>query len=90
VYNASFDLRIINQVSRQAGLAPVPPSRAWQCAMLTYAAYAGERHQRYNNWRWHRLIVAAERLGIQPTQSHRALDDAHLCRAVVLAMANGG
>jgi DNA polymerase-3 subunit epsilon len=90
VYNAEFDLRIINQDSCRTGLAPLPPDCRWECAMLSYAAYAGERHPRYNNWRWHRLVVAAERLDIQPTQSHRALDDARLCRAVVLAMANAG
>lgn len=90
VYNAEFDRRIITQVTRGTGLAPAPEGCAWECAMLSYAAYAGEPHQRYNNWRWHRLVVAAERFGLQPSQSHRALDDARLCRDVVLAMANAG
>lgn len=90
VYNADFDLRIINQVNRQAGLDALRLTCGWECAMRRYAEYAGERHQRLGGWRWHKLVTAAERLGVQPTQRHRALEDAGLCRSVVLAMASGG
>jgi DNA polymerase III epsilon subunit-like protein len=57
--------------------------------MQGYAAFAGQRHERYGGWRWHKLIIAAERFAYPLSQRHRALDDARMCRAVVLGMATG-
>jgi DNA polymerase-3 subunit epsilon len=87
VYNSDFDARIITQVSLAAGLPPL--GAPWTCAMQGYAAFAGQRHERYGGWRWHKLIIAAERFAYPLSQRHRALDDARMCRAVVLGMATG-
>lgn len=85
VYNAAFDRRIIEQINRRHGLAPVAVE--WHCAMLRYAAYAGDRHPKYGDYRWHSLERAAGSLGISlPT--HRARGDAEACRGVVHTMAS--
>lgn len=87
VYNAAFDRRVIAQTAQQHCLPP--PTAEWHCAMLRYAAYAGERHPVTGKYRWHRLDRAAAALGI-PRPTHRALGDALVCRGVVAAMADQG
>ena len=85
VYNAEFDRRILQQVTRRAGLTPVRTK--WGCAMLQYAAYAGVWNAKYGNWRWHKLEQAARNFGLTYNGAHRALADARMCRAVVAGMA---
>jgi len=87
VYNAAFDRRVIAQTARQHCLPP--PIAEWHCAMLQYAAYAGQRHPDTGGYRWHRLDRAAAALGV-PRPTHRALGDALACRSVVAAMAGLG
>jgi DNA polymerase III subunit epsilon len=86
IYNADFDVRVMNQVNRRHGL---PEFRAeWHCAMKQYAAFAGEWHPKYDTFRWHKLTEALRRLNLRgPAISHRALSDAESCRRVVEAMA---
>lgn len=85
VYNAPFDRRVIGQTCQRHGM---PLLRAhWHCAMQRYAAFVGERHPRYGDYRWHRLEEAARAVGALPPE-HRALGDALACRAVVQAMAS--
>lgn len=85
VYNADFDRRIIGQCCAAHRLPHL--SVEWHCAMLRYAAYVGEWNPRYNSYRWHTLEQAASALGSPMPPSHRALDDALACLAVVRAMA---
>ncbi len=85
IYNADFDIRIMDQCNAQASL---PGYRAnWHCAMKQYAAFAGQRHQRYGGYRWHKLTDAAAAFGHHEEIEHRALADSRLCRAVVYGMA---
>lgn len=86
VYNASFDRRVIDYVNRSHGLTPVVVD--WHCAMIQYAAFAGEPGRRSGQYRWHSLERASSALGL-PRPIHRARGDALACRAVVLAMAAG-
>lgn len=86
VYNAGYDSAIVNAAARRLGRSPM--ARDWECAMLRYAAYVGEPGFR-GDYRWHRLDNAAAAFGIKPG-GHRALEDAIVCRNVVLAMAAGG
>lgn len=75
IYNAEFDIRILNQ-SFQA--CPIPEPRQGfindeftiECAMLQYATYKGEWNRRFRNFKWQRL----------PGGDHTALGD---CRAVL-------
>jgi DNA polymerase-3 subunit epsilon len=84
VYNADFDLRLLNQTNQRCAL----PQRAdrWECAMRRYAAFAGEHHPRYGGYRWHKLDVALASFGHAPS-THRARGDALACRLVVAGMA---
>lgn len=86
VYNADFDLRLVGQMNQRFGL-PVADG-AWECAMRQYAQFAGEWHERYGGYRWHKLDVAASRFGL-PASGHRARADALACRGVVVGMADG-
>jgi len=83
VYNAEYDSRIINASCARFG--SIPMASGWECAMIQYAAFVGERGI-YGDYKWHRLERAAAAMGIQPG-GHRALEDANACRNVVLAMA---
>ncbi|HAX24440.1 MAG TPA: 3'-5' exonuclease [Thermomicrobiales bacterium] len=85
VYNADFDRRLVGQMNHHAGLKP--PGGNWQCAMLQYAQFAAQWNERYGNYRWHRLEIAATRFGL-PAGGHRARADALACRAVVIGMAS--
>lgn len=84
VYNADFDRRILEQVNREHGLEPLRAT--WHCAMKQYAAFAGVRHPRYGDYRWHKLEQAAAAFNI-PLAAHRARADAEACRSLVRAMA---
>jgi DNA polymerase III subunit epsilon len=88
VYNADFDSRIITQTNSLYGLPDFQVE--WHCAMKQFAAYAGEWHERYQNWRWQKLMTALEMMGRpQPSVQHRALTDTEASRQIVLAMAEG-
>lgn len=68
-YNADFDRAMLRAAyARHALRRPVPVR--WQCAMLEYAAYAGE-------WSDYREDYTFQPL---PGGGHRSLDD---CRAVL-------
>jgi DNA polymerase III subunit epsilon len=84
VFNAGYDRRIIRQCCAQSRL-PMPDS-AWECAMLAYAEYVGERSPWGKGYTWHKLDKAAAAFGISPG-GHRALTDADVCRRVVHGMA---
>jgi len=84
VYNAAFDLRLVNQCCTAHGL-PVF-ARDWSCAMLAYAAFQSEWNTRRSGYRWHKLDLAVARFGAEPG-GHRALGDAVACREVVVGMA---
>lgn len=84
IYNAQYDLKIIDQCCRAAGFETMQPAIA-DCAMLEYSAFDGTAGK-YGSLKWHKLDAAAARFGIDPG-GHRALADAEVCRQVVLAMA---
>lgn len=86
VYNAAFDRRMVNGCCVAAGFAV--EERDWQCAMLQYARFAGERADHHRNkFRFHKLSDALVSFGI-PAGSHRALTDAVACRELVRALAD--
>jgi DNA polymerase III subunit epsilon len=84
VYNARFDSGLINQCCNHCGHQPF--AGEWECAMLGYAAFAGEPGRWGKGFRWHKLDAAAAAFGFPPG-GHRALADAMTCRNVVFAMA---
>lgn len=86
VFNAAYDQKMIRQCCSQFGL--ISPSCIWECAMLAFAEYVGERSDWGRGYRWHKLETAATAFGIEPG-GHRARADAEACRKVVLRMAEG-
>lgn len=68
IYNAGFDLQFF---------PPETFSEARvECAMLKYAEWKGEWNDYFENYRWHKLRVAASATGFQGNvQWHRALGD---------------
>lgn len=94
IYNANYDIAVIESNCRSAGIV-----EAWfglsarrlinvsaDCAMRQFAAFREIASPR-GGWRWHRLGEAAAHFGVTVDGAHRALADAETCRRVVLAMA---
>lgn len=86
VYNAAYDARMIEQTMNGWQLSNFE-SAPFDCAMLAYAAFAGEWNDYYGNYRWQRLTSAVSRLGADTNGAHRALDDARMALAVIRGMA---
>jgi DNA polymerase-3 subunit epsilon len=86
IYNADYDLRLIQQTQRVHRLA-------WQtavsnvCIMLLYAQFRGEWDSRRGGYRWHSLENARLQCRLSLPNAHRARADALLARAVLEYMA---
>lgn len=87
IYNAEFDLKMMQQSSRAYRLNI--DLTGWErfCLMKLYAAYYGQIGYR-GEYRWQRLEDAARQCGINLHNTHRALDDTLLARAVLEHMAS--
>ena len=83
IYNAPFDLRLLDQTCRRFQLSPLSASIEAHCAMRQYARYAGLGRRS-------RLQDALTALGARANPAHRALADANACRTLVGAMARDG
>lgn len=53
-YNAEFDFRMMQQTCSIAGGYQPDPSR-WECAMKAYAAFYGEIHPFFGDYKWQKL-----------------------------------
>lgn len=86
IYNADYDMRIINQ-TYQAHQSTFPKdienSITIDCAMLTYAEFSGIWDDRRENWKWHKLIDAAEKSGVKNDAAHRSLPDTIMTLGVI-------
>lgn len=75
IYNAGFDTRFLPEIEEV--------SAEIRCCMLAYAEYKGEWNDYYENYRWHKLISAAQHVCFEwGGDKHRAANDALACRAV--------
>ncbi len=87
IFNASFDLRLLQQSHRLAGLTwPDLPLDAF-CIMNLYAQFYGEWDPYRQSYRWQSLDKAQRYCHIPLVNSHRAKADALLARAVLQHMA---
>lgn len=75
IYNAQYDLRMLTQTARGAGV--IIPNLSAHCAMLRYSAFIGERNQKTNNYRWQKL----------PGGDHSAVGDALATLDIIKEMA---
>lgn len=89
IYNADYDLRMLDQTSALYSL------RGWGygfinvwCAMNAYAEFYGEWDDHRGKYRWQRLGNAAAQQGvIVEGKSHRALADCRMTLGLLKAMA---
>lgn len=86
IFNAEFDLRMLQQTASKYGLT-APPIMA-SCAMTAYAEYYGDWDEARQRWRFQSLALAANQQGIQMEEKlHSALVDCKTTQRVLQAMA---
>ncbi len=88
IYNANFDLRLIQQSHKAVGLRWQPIGANAFCIMKLYAEFYGDWDRRRRSYRWQSLEDAGAQCGIDLPNSHRALADTILARAILHHMAN--
>ena len=88
LYNADFDLRLIEQSCRLNGMGWTSPYEQTFDVMTMFARFYGDWNESHRSYTWKKLEVAGRYLGIDLPNSHRALADALLTREVLKAMAN--
>ena len=75
IYNADFDSRFLPEALEKAA--------AVHCCMLRYAKFKGDWNEYHNDYRWHKLTVAARHIGYRfEGDAHRALADCRATRTV--------
>jgi DNA polymerase-3 subunit epsilon len=87
VYNSDFDVRLIKQSLTRAWIRWDLEDHNFFCIMKLYARFAGDWDQKRGSYRWHSLDAAGRQAGISLSNTHRAVDDARLARALLHYMA---
>ena len=84
IYNASFDLRMIQQSALKYRLTPLR-AHSVICAMKWYAEYYGQWNYSRDTFKWQRLCYAAEQqdIDIHDLTAHRALDDCKITQRLI-------
>ncbi|OQY32343.1 MAG: hypothetical protein B6I38_04745 [Anaerolineaceae bacterium 4572_5.1] len=91
IYNADFDIRLIKQTHAHNQMRWSKPNGAsFFDIMEAYAQFYGQWNSRHGNYRWQSLEKAGVQCGLSLPNSHRALDDTLLTRAVLHYMAKQG
>ena len=89
VYNADFDIRMIQQSNARYGLpSGISAFSNFFCIMKLFAQYYGEWDRARGSYRWQSLDFAGKHCRIPIANSHRAIDDTRLARAVLHFIAN--
>lgn len=89
IYNADYDIHIIDQTSNRHNVLETLRLDA-ECAMLAYAKFYGEWDDHRNKFKWQRLGNAARQQGVViQGKAHRALADCRMTLGVIKAMADG-
>lgn len=92
IYNVEYDVRLLMQTAQIAGVeyAFDDGHPVFQCAMLAYAEFYGQKSER-GGYKWQKLTAAAEQQGvIIEGTPHRALSDCLTTIGVIKAMAAEG
>jgi DNA polymerase III subunit epsilon len=84
IYNADFDLRMMQQAHTSMGMRWQLDSAVPFCIMKLYAKFYGEINPYRGSFRWQSLEKARKQLGLSLPNSHRSLDDTLLTREVLL------
>jgi DNA polymerase III subunit epsilon len=83
IYNADFDLRLIQQTNARYHIRWERHDSNAFCIMKLYAQFYGLWNRAYGNYRYFSLETARQHCHIPLPNAHRALDDALLARAVL-------
>ena len=87
IYNADFDIRLMRQSHRRAGLDGQSAGMTAFCIMKLYAEFYGDWNAARGSFRWQSLEAAGRQCGSALPNAHRAQADALLARSVLLHMA---
>ena len=88
IYNADFDLRLMQQTHTRHWLRwRNPEGSQFACLMKLYAQYYAQWDPRRGSYRYQSLDAAGQQCGISLPNSHRAKDDTLLTRALLLHLA---
>ena len=86
IYNADYDLRLMQQSHRAHRLEWTLPVSSF-CIMKLYAQYRGDWNSRSGSYRWYSLEDARYQCGLDLPNAHRARADTLLSRALLLWLA---
>ena len=89
IYNASFDVGILNTALRSANMKERVKVKQTQDAMQQYAAFNGAWNAQYGSYRWVKLIDACDQMNIPEIddKAHSAIGDVKRTLALMHAMA---
>jgi DNA polymerase-3 subunit epsilon len=83
IYNADFDIRMMQQTHQISGMDWHPPFTGNFCIMKLYAQFYGEWNPSARDYRWQKLDTARWQTNLKIPNSHRAKDDTLLARALL-------
>lgn len=89
IYNAKFDLRMMQQTCRVTDVHWHPPYAEDFCVMELFAQYYGEINPRFGSFKWKSLDFAGKYFNLPEANSHRSLPDTQLTRLVLAKIAEG-
>lgn len=87
IYNAEFDMRLLQQSCVAAGVPWTIQNNQAFCVMRLFAAWYGEWNARNTGFRLQKLAFAGPFCGIDLPNSHHAVDDARLTAALLKYLA---
>jgi DNA polymerase-3 subunit epsilon len=87
IYNADFDIRMMQQSHQISGMDWHPPYSDFFCIMKLYAQFFGEWNPSTRDYRWQKLDAARWQANLAIPNSHRAKDDTLLAWALLHYMA---
>jgi DNA polymerase-3 subunit epsilon len=86
IYNADFDLRLLQQTHAKYKMRWSFPGQAF-CVMKLYARFHGEWNSRTMDFKWQSLTAAGQQCRIPLPNAHRTIADTLLTRAILRYMA---
>ncbi len=90
IFNLDFDLRMMQQSHQRYWMSWEQPQKNFFCIMKLYAKFYGDWNSKFGNYRWQSLDNARRQCGLELQNTHRAVDDTLLARAVLHHIASAG
>lgn len=85
IYNSEFDIRLIKQSLAKHNITLKDINDV--CIMKSYAEFTEEWNEKYNTYKWFKLVTAADQCNLSYTPPlHRSYSDTELTRKLFLYM----